>query len=182
FLRDVHIGDAAVGGGKVVLQRSELITVSSQRLHVRADAGAVSGQLRDSSLDVSQGGVRAGEAADVISDRGRIGGVAEVHAGHGELVGITVGGDLQAGAIKEADAVEVLRADIGDVAGQGGKLLVVQSPVAGRLGHVLSQDCQFAHAVQGIIDLLQVTVLCLVEGHRVTHVVIGRVNPGHLGV
>ena len=59
---------------------------------------------------------------------------------------------------------------------------VVEVAVRVGLGDVLRQDRQFAHAVEGLGDLLQETVLDLGEGDGVADIRLGGVEPGNLGV
>ena len=47
---------------------------------------------------------------------------------------------------------------------------------------VLGKDGQFAHALQGLGDFLEITVLGLRERHGVADVVLGRAEPADLSV
>ena len=57
-----------------------------------------------------------------------------------------------------------------------------QGAVARRLGDVLGGNCEFAHARQRRADLLQITILSLVERDGIRHVVLGRLRARNLRI
>ena len=107
---------------------------------------------------------------------------AKINAAHAELAGIAVRRDAQGAAAEQADPVEVLGGQVVDVRAEGGKLLLIQGTIIIGLSHVLREDGQFTHAIQGLADLLQEPVAGLAEGDGIAHVGVCRLGAVDLRV